>query len=122
GTSGIGGAGTSGIGGAGTSGIGGAGTSGIGGGGIPGIGSFPLGRGGGGDSKPRSGEDGRPDWADSRGIPPQPSGRREVGTKRRRIEGFRQRPDLRVINGEGNGTGRTRSGRLRPVPRENLGN
>ena len=51
-------------------------------------------------------------------IPPQ----REVGGRRRRIESPGQRPDLRVINGEGNGTGRTRSGRLRPVPKENLGN
>ncbi|MFC7278024.1 glycosyltransferase [Paractinoplanes rhizophilus] len=56
-------------------------------------------------------------------FPPRPPAapRREVGTKRRRIEGLRQRPDLRVINGEGNGSGRTRSGRLRPVPKENLG-
>jgi len=51
-------------------------------------------------------------------IPPQ----REVGGRRRRIESPGPRPDLRVINGEGNGTGRTRSGRLRPVPKENLGN
>lgn len=51
-------------------------------------------------------------------IPP----RREVGGKRRRIEGH-GRPDLRVIKGEGDGTGsRTKSGRLRPVPKENLGN
>ncbi|WP_433295355.1 glycosyltransferase [Actinoplanes sp. CA-030573] len=66
------------------------------------------------DTKPRSAEDGRPDPS----APPQPPAQREVGTKRRRIEGLRQRPDLRVINGEGTGGGRTRSGRLRPVPRE----
>jgi len=43
---------------------------------------------------------------------------REVGARRRRLEAYRQRPDLRVINGEGT-TGRSRSGRLRAVPREN---
>jgi len=76
------------------------------------------------DSKLRSGQDQRPDPAAARTVPPQPpaTGRREVGAKRRRLEGYRQRPDLRVINGEGNGTGRSRSGRLRPVPKENLGN
>jgi hypothetical protein len=42
--------------------------------------------------------------------------RREVGTRRRHLEGYRQRPDLRVINGEGSGDGRSRSGRLRAVP------
>jgi hypothetical protein len=73
------------------------------------------------DAKPRSGEDARPDSAQARSIPPQPPAPREVGARRRRLEGYRQRPDLRVINGEGNGTERTRSGRLRPVPRENLG-
>ncbi|GAA0570205.1 hypothetical protein GCM10010172_63320 [Paractinoplanes ferrugineus] len=41
---------------------------------------------------------------------------REVGDQRRRLEIYRQRPDLRLINGEG--TGGPRSGRLRPVPRE----
>jgi hypothetical protein len=46
---------------------------------------------------------------------------REVGAKRRRIEPYRQRPDLRVINGEGTGSNRTRSGRLRAVPREPTG-
>jgi hypothetical protein len=46
---------------------------------------------------------------------------REVGAKRRRIEAYRQRPDLRVINGEGTGSNRTRSGRLRSVPRETTG-
>ena len=46
---------------------------------------------------------------------------REVGAKRRRIEAYRQRPDLRVINGEGTGSNRTRSGRLRAVPRETTG-
>jgi len=45
-------------------------------------------------------------------VPPQP---REVGGRRRRLEGLRQRPDLRVINGEGADGRRTRSGRLRPV-------
>ncbi|MBL7254384.1 glycosyltransferase family 2 protein [Paractinoplanes lichenicola] len=41
--------------------------------------------------------------------------RREVGTRRRRIEGLRQsRPDLRVINGEGTGTTGRRA-RLRSV-------
>ncbi|MCU7725057.1 glycosyltransferase family 2 protein [Actinoplanes sp. KI2] len=60
-----------------------------------------------------------PDAEGSRAaIPPQ----REVGAKRRRIESRRERPDLRVINGGGDGTGSTRSGFLRPVPRENLGN
>jgi hypothetical protein len=47
--------------------------------------------------------------------------RREVGAKRRRIEPYRPRPDLRVINGEGTGSGGTRSGRLRAVPRETTG-
>jgi hypothetical protein len=42
--------------------------------------------------------------------------RREVGTRRRHLEGYRQRPDLRVINGDGTGTGQSRSGRLRAVP------
>ena len=41
--------------------------------------------------------------------------------KRRRLEGYRERPDLRVINGEGTGSSRTRSGRLRAVPRETTG-
>ena len=47
--------------------------------------------------------------------------RREVGGHRRRLDEYRQRPDLRVINGEGVNPGRTRSGRVRAVPRENLG-
>jgi Glycosyl transferase family 2 len=42
--------------------------------------------------------------------------RREVGTRRRHLEDYRPRPDLRVINGEGAGGGRSRSGRLRAVP------
>jgi hypothetical protein len=47
---------------------------------------------------------------------------REVGARRRHLEGYRQRPDLRVINGEGAGSGRSRSGRLRAVPpRETTG-
>ena len=46
---------------------------------------------------------------------------REVGAKRRRLDAYRQRPDLRVINGEGTSPGRTPSGRLRVVPRKNLG-
>jgi hypothetical protein len=71
------------------------------------------------DGKPRSAEDYRPDPASARLAPPQ--SHREVGGKRRRLESFRQRPDLRVINGEGAGTRRTRSGRLRPVHRENPG-
>jgi len=56
-----------------------------------------------------------PDAEPRAAIPSQ----REVGGKRRRITSHRQRPDLRLINGEGDGTGRTRSGRLRPVPKEN---
>jgi hypothetical protein len=71
------------------------------------------------DVKPRSAEDNRPDPAAARVVPPQPP--REVGGRRRHLEDYRQRPDLRVINGEGTDNGRTRSGRLRPVPRENLG-
>jgi hypothetical protein len=71
------------------------------------------------DVKPRSAEDNRPDPAAARVVPPQPT--REVGGRRRHLEDYRQRPDLRVINGEGTGDGRTRSGRLRSVPRENLG-
>jgi Glycosyl transferase family 2 len=47
--------------------------------------------------------------------------RREVGMKRRRLEAYRDRPDLRVINGGGTGSSRTRSGRLRSVPRETTG-
>jgi glycosyl transferase family 2 len=50
---------------------------------------------------------------------PGPGEHREVGTRRRRLEGFRQEPNLRVINGEGGGTPRGRGGRLRAVPREN---
>lgn len=73
------------------------------------------------DAKPRTAEDKRPDPAQARLIPPQPPAPREVGLRRRRLESYRQRPDLKVINGEGTGGGRTRSGRLRPVPRENLG-
>ena len=42
----------------------------------------------------------------------------EVGGRRRRLDAYRQRPNLRVINGEGTSQGRTRSGRLRAVPRE----
>ena len=73
----------------------------------------------GSDAKPRSAEDQRPDPAAARTVPPQPvTGRREVGAKRRRLDGYRQKPDLRLINGEGKGSGRTTSGRLRPV-REN---
>ena len=60
-----------------------------------------------------------PDAVEPRAVIPPP---REVGGKRRRIESHGRRPDLRVINGEGDGTGRTKSGRLRPVPKENLGN
>jgi hypothetical protein len=69
------------------------------------------------DVKPRSAEDNRPDPAAGRFLPPQPS--REVGTRRRHLEDYRQRPTLRVINGEGAGGGR--SGDLRPLPRENSG-
>ena len=50
-----------------------------------------------------------------------PPARREVGTRRRRLTGYPRRPELRVINGEGDGTDQPRSGRLRPVPPENLG-
>ncbi|WP_203734287.1 glycosyltransferase family 2 protein [Paractinoplanes durhamensis] len=75
----------------------------------------------------RSGHPGRPDvnprmieaplfQPPTKAMKPQP---REVGEKRRRMEVYRQRPDLRVINGEGTGGPRTRPGRLRPVPREN---
>ncbi|GIM94276.1 hypothetical protein Ato02nite_060690 [Paractinoplanes toevensis] len=72
------------------------------------------------DLKPRSAEDQRPDPAKVRSMPPQPpAGPREVGGKRRRLEGYRQRPDLRLINGQGTGGPRTRSGRLRPVPPQN---
>jgi hypothetical protein len=54
--------------------------------------------------------------------PPRSEPPREVGTRRRHLEGYRQRPDLRVINGEGTGSGRSRSGRLRAVPpRETTG-
>ncbi len=63
--------------------------------------------------KARSADDHRPDPAAARVVPPQPP--REVGGRRRRLEGVRERPDLRVINGEGAGGRRTRSGRLRPV-------
>jgi hypothetical protein len=68
------------------------------------------------DLKPRTADDHRLDPVKTRQIPPQP---REVGAKRRRLEVPGRRPDLRVINGEGTGGPRTRSGRLRPVPREN---
>ncbi|GIF17683.1 hypothetical protein Ate02nite_04130 [Paractinoplanes tereljensis] len=71
------------------------------------------------DLKPRSAEDHRLDPAKARSLPPQPAANREVGAKRRRLETYRQRPDLRLINGQGTGGPRTRSGRLRPVPREN---
>jgi hypothetical protein len=71
---------------------------------------------GGADAKPPAAETG-PDPAAARAVPPQ--SHREVGAKRRRLDGFRQRPDLRLINGEGAGIRRTRSGRLRSVPREN---
>ena len=85
-------------------------------------GGDPMPRTGGPGAMARSVEEVRPGSAVARYVPPQPPVRREVGTKRRRLE-VRQRPDLRVINGEGTGTGtgRTRSGRLRPVPRENPG-
>lgn len=46
--------------------------------------------------------------------------RREVGSRRRRLEGYRQRPELRVINGEGAG-GKGRGGRLWAVPRNKKG-
>jgi hypothetical protein len=47
---------------------------------------------------------------------------REVGARRRHLERYRQRPDLRVINGEGGGSEHSRSGRLRAVPpRETTG-
>ena len=48
--------------------------------------------------------------------------RREVGARRRHLEGYRERPDLRVINGEGSGGEGSPSGRLRAVPpRETTG-
>jgi hypothetical protein len=62
---------------------------------------------------PPSAAAGRLDEPEVRGLPPQPA--REVGVNRRRLDGLRQRPDLRLINGEGNGNRRTGSGRLRPV-------
>lgn len=43
----------------------------------------------------------------------------EVGAARRHLESYCQRPDLRVINGEGQGNGRSRGPRLRSVPRDN---
>jgi hypothetical protein len=65
---------------------------------------------------PRTGEAGR---TSGESMPEEP---REVGARRRHLEGYRQRPDLRVINGEGGGSGRSRSGRLRAVPpRETTG-
>jgi hypothetical protein len=69
------------------------------------------------DSTPRPAGDQRPDPAAASEAPPQSAA--EIGIHRRHLEGYRQRPDLRLINGEGTGTHRTRSGRLRPVPREN---
>jgi hypothetical protein len=62
-----------------------------------------------GASGPRTG-DVRRDGEDAEEPP------REVGTRRRHLEGYRQRPDLRVINGEGTESGLPRSGRLRAVP------
>jgi glycosyl transferase family 2 len=52
------------------------------------------------------------------GTPPAEGQPREVGARRRRLESFRQRPDLHVINGEGTGN-RGPGGRLRAVPGEN---
>jgi glycosyl transferase family 2 len=68
----------------------------------------------GADVQPRSAGEQRPGAA-AKFVPPQTA--REVGTHRRHLEGYRQRPDLRLINGEGTGVRRSRSGRLRPVPR-----
>jgi hypothetical protein len=81
-----------------------------------------------GNSKPHSWRAGHPGRTDinprmieaplfqppTRSLKPQP---RQVGEQRRHLEMYRQRPDLRVINGEG--TDGPRRGRLRPVPREN---
>jgi hypothetical protein len=77
------------------------------------------------DPQPRSGEPSHPGPFFVPSVVPVVSGstppRREVGSRRRRLETYRQpRPDLRVINGEGSGT-RGRSGRLRSVPRQNPG-
>lgn len=72
------------------------------------------------DPQPRSADHARPGPFFVPSAVPVVSGstppRREVGSRRRRLEAYRQpRPDLRVINGEGSGT-RGRSGRLRSVP------
>ena len=66
---------------------------------------------GGPDTQPR------PAWAAGRpaGVPEQVTPRREVGGRRRRIAGLRQQPDLRVINGEGDGQNTGRRARLRAV-------
>jgi hypothetical protein len=52
---------------------------------------------------------GRRHWRDNRG--------REIGDGRRRMQG---QPDLRVINGEGDGDGSSRTGKLRAVPPADL--
>lgn len=81
-----------------------------------------------GNSKPTAWRAGHPGRADvnprmveaplfqppAKALAPQP---REVGDQRRHLEMYRQRPDLRLINGEG--AGGPRLGRLRPVPPEN---
>ncbi len=87
--------------------------------------AWPSGHSPAADPQPRSAEHPRPGPfllppalpIISGSMPP----RREVGSRRRRLETYRQpRPDLRVINGEGSGT-RSRSGRLRSVPRQHPG-
>jgi Glycosyl transferase family 2 len=71
-----------------------------------------------GDGQPRSADHRHPAPATIEHLPPQAA--REIGGHRRQLEGFRQRPELRLINGEGSGTRRGRGGRLRPVPRTDL--
>lgn len=53
----------------------------------------------------------RRQWRDGQGHGP------DVGDGRRRVQG---RPNLRVINGEGDGAGSARTGRLRAVPPRDL--
>ena len=59
----------------------------------------------------------RPTWATGRpaGLPEQNTPRPDAAGRRRRAAGLRQQPDLRVINGEGDGKGTGRRARLRAV-------
>nr|WP_221377817.1 glycosyltransferase [Actinoplanes polyasparticus] len=71
---------------------------------------------GGPDTQPRPGS---APWPE--GGTTQPSFRPEIGSRRRRIAGFRQsQPDLRVINGEGAGAATGRRARLRSVKKPPL--